>query len=164
MGFATALAIAGRMVVGWTMPLGADRRLVASICYAAQMIGSIAFLVADGTNIPLLLLGIVLFGLGFGNANSLPPLIAQVEFVPEDVIRVVALIVSIAQGAYAFAPAAFGLIREFVPNGTGANAGSAPGVFLLAALIQALAICALLAGRRPLRGAASDARKATSRL
>ena len=148
MGFATALAIAGRMVVGWAMPLGADRRLVASASYAVQMIGSIAFLVAAGTSIPLLLLGIVLFGIGFGNSTSLPPLIAQVEFVAEDVPRAVALIVAAAQGAYAFAPAAFGLIRELAPHATGAAAGAAPGLFLAAALVQALAIGAFLAGRR----------------
>jgi hypothetical protein len=38
-----------------------------------------------------------LFGIGFGNSTSLPPLIAQVEFVDEDVPRVVALIVAIAR-------------------------------------------------------------------
>ena len=35
--------------------------------------------VAAGTNIPLLLVGVILFGAGIGNATSLPPLIAQVE-------------------------------------------------------------------------------------
>jgi len=97
---------------------------------------------------PLLLLGIVLFGIGFGNSTSLPPLIAQVEFVAEDVPRAVALIVAFAQGAYAFAPAVFGLIREFAPHSTGAAAGAAPALFLAAALVQALAIGAFLAGRR----------------
>jgi len=148
MGFATALAIGGRMVAGWVMQLGADRRLVASACYASQMAGSLAFFIADGTTIPLLLVGIGLFGVALGNSNSLPPLIAQVEFAPEDVARVVALIFAIAQGTYAFAPAAFGLIREFAPHVTGAAAGSAPGIFLASALLQALAIGAFLAGRR----------------
>jgi Major Facilitator Superfamily len=148
MGLATALAIAGRSFVGWVMPLGADRRLVASASYAAQMAGSIAFLAAAGTSVPLLLLAIVLFGIGFGNATSLPPLIAQVEFVEDDVPRVVALMVAISQGAYAFAPAAFGLIRTFAPPAAGAAAGAAPTLFLAAALVQALAIVALLAGRR----------------
>jgi hypothetical protein len=148
MGLATALAIAGRSFVGWVMPLGADRRLVASASYAAQMAGSIVFLAAAGTSVPLLLLGIVLFGIGFGNATSLPPLIAQVEFVEEDVTRVVALIVAISQGAYAFAPAAFGLIRTFAPPAAGAAPGAAPTLFLAAALVQLLAITALWAGRR----------------
>ena len=47
----------------------------------------------------------LLFGAGIGNTTSLPPLIAQVEFVTEDVARVIALIVAVAQGTYAFAPA-----------------------------------------------------------
>jgi MFS family permease len=148
MGLATALAIAGRSIVGWLMPLGADRRLVASASYAAQLAGSIAFIAAAGTSVPLLMFGIVLFGIGFGNATSLPPLIAQIEFVEDDVQRAVALIVGIAQGAYAFAPAAFGLIRTFVPPAPGASAGAAPTLFIAAALVQALAIAAFLAGRR----------------
>ena len=46
-------------------------------------------------------LGVLLFGLGIGNATSLPPLIAQVEFVGDDVPRVVALTVAIGQAVYA---------------------------------------------------------------
>jgi hypothetical protein len=60
---------------------------------------------------------------------------------------VVALVVAIAQGAYAFAPAAFGLIRTFAPPADAAP-GAAPSLFLAAALVQALAIAALWAGRR----------------
>src|SRR5512139_378136 len=99
MGVATAAAILGRTLVGWLMPVGADRRLVACASYVVQIAGSIAFLVAAGTNIPLLLTGVILFGAGIGNATSLPPLIAQVEFTQQDVPRVVALIVAMAQGA-----------------------------------------------------------------
>jgi hypothetical protein len=98
--------------------------------------------------VPLVLVGVLLFGAGIGNATSLPPLIAQVEFVPEDVPRVVSLIVATAQAAYAFAPAAFGLIREFAPVAGGADAGAAPLVFAAAALGQGLAIAAFLLGRR----------------
>jgi Major Facilitator Superfamily len=148
MGLATALAIGGRTVVGLVMPRGTDRRRIACVSYAAQMAGSIMFMAAGGANVPLLLLGIVLFGIGFGNATSLPPLIAQVEFVPADVTRVVALIVAISQATYAFAPAAFGLIRAFAPHTTGASASAAPALFAAAALAQALAIGAFLAGRR----------------
>jgi MFS family permease len=144
MGAATAAAIAGRMLVGWLMPVGADRRLVACVSYVVQIAGSIAFIVAAGANVPLLLLGVILFGVGIGNATSLPPLIAQVEFTSDDVPRVVSLIVAVAQASYAFAPAAFGLIREF----TSAASAEAPSFFIVAALIQGLAICAYLAGRR----------------
>jgi hypothetical protein len=77
----------------------------------------------------------------------LPPLIAQVEFVTDDVPRVVALIVAIAQGAYAFAPVVFGLIMEISPAAD-ASSGAAPSLFIAAGLVQGLAICAFLAGRR----------------
>jgi len=86
----------------------------------------------------LLLAGVLLFGVGIGNVTSMPPLIAQVEFVKEDVPRVVALNVAIGQATYSFAPAVFGFIREFAGAGT---------VFLVAALIYAFAIGALLIGR-----------------
>jgi MFS family permease len=139
MGLVTVMAITGRTGLGWAMPLRADRRLVACASYAAQLAGSVALIVAAGTSVPLLLLGVVLFGVGFGNATSLPPLIAQVEFANDDVQRAVALALGISQGTYAFAPVLFGLLR-----------GADPGtyVFAAAALIQAAAIAAFLAGRR----------------
>ncbi|CAN5507316.1 MFS transporter [soil metagenome] len=145
-GAATAAAIAGRTLVGWLMPAGCDRRLVACTSYLVQIAGSVTFLFADGDNVALLLLGIVLFGAGIGNATSLPPLIAQTEFAADDVPRVVPLIVAIGQAAYAFAPAVFGLIRELAPGG--GAAGAAPWLFVTAAIIQALAIAAFLTGRR----------------
>jgi len=148
MAAATAAAIVGRTLVGWLMPAGADRRLVACASYVVQIAGALAFIVAGGTNIALLWVGVILFGAGIGNATSLPPLIAQVEFTAEDVPRVVALIVAIAQGTYAFAPAAFGLMRELASPETLQPAGAAPYVFAAAALVQVLAMGALLAGRR----------------
>jgi uncharacterized membrane protein len=147
MGLVTAMAIVGRSLIGWAMPSGTDRRLVACGSTAIQMMGCVAFIIADGCSVPLLLLGVVLFGAGFGNGTWLPPLIAQAEFVTGDVPRVVALIVAIAQGAYAFAPVVFGTIRELAPA-AGASAGAAPSLFIAAGLVQALAICAFLAGRR----------------
>jgi len=142
------MAIGGRTLLGWAMPLHADRRLVACVGYAAQFSGSLAFICAAGTNVPLLLLRIVLFGAGFGNATSLPPLVAQREFVEQDVPRVVALMVGLAQGAYAFAPAVFGLVRQFGAPAVDASGGAAaPAVFVAAALAQSLAICAFLVGR-----------------
>jgi MFS family permease len=145
----TAMAIAGRLLVGWAMPLSADRRLLAAVGYMAQLAGSLVLICAAGTSVPLLLLGVVLFGVGFGNATSLPPLVAQSEFAERDMQRVVALIVGISQGAYAFAPALFGLVREFAPPATEiAVAGAAPWVFAMAALIQGLAVAAFLLGRK----------------
>jgi hypothetical protein len=145
---ATIAAIVGRTLVGWLMPVGSDRRLVACGSFAVQIAGSIAFLMAGGANIPLLVVGIVLFGLGIGNATSLPPLIAQAEFAKQDVGRVVALNVAISQGAYAFAPAAFGLIREFAPQAGMMAGAAAPYLFVAAALFQMAAVAALLGGRR----------------
>jgi len=146
-GDATAAAIVGRTLVGWLMPIGADRRLIACGNYVVQILGSLVFLFAAGDNVPLLLLGVVLFGAGIGNATSLPPLIAQIEFVKEDVARVVPFIVAISQATYAFAPAAFGLIRDFAPRWGWTSAGTAPWLFIAAMLIQTLAVTALLAGR-----------------
>jgi len=143
MGLATACAIGGRTLVGWLMPPGADRRLLACASYAVQIAGSLVLLLSGGSNAPLLILGVVLFGAGIGNATSLPPLIAQAEFAKEDVQRAVALIVAIGQGSYAFAPVIFGLIRDHEAAG-----GGAPLFFVVAAAIQGLAILSFLIGRR----------------
>ena len=48
MGLATAMAIAGRSLVGWLMPAGADRRLVAAASYGVQIVGSLLFILAAG--------------------------------------------------------------------------------------------------------------------
>ena len=143
MGGATLAAILGRSLVGWVMPVSADRRVVASLSYAVQVGGSLLFLLAAGEGGMWLALGIALFGLGIGNATSLPPQIAQQEFTPPEAARVVPLIVAIGQAGYAFAPAAFGLLR-IGPLG-GAEAGAA--LFACAAAIQLAAIACFLAGR-----------------
>ena len=148
MALVTAMAIAGRTLIGRLMPIGVDRRLVACGGYAAQLAGSITLAAAAGTSVPLLMLGVVLFGVGFGNATSLPPLIAQVEFVIEDVQRVVSLMVGIAQGAFAFAPAVFGLVRGLTSAALETSPGAAPYLFAVAGLVQACAIAAFLTGRR----------------
>jgi len=145
---ATASAIVGRTLFGWLMPIGADRRLFASASYVVQIVGSLAFLFAARQNMPLLLLGVVLFGFGIGNGTYLPPLIAQAEFVKEDVACVVPMIVAVSQGVYAFAPAVFGLIREFAPQAGAATPAAAPYLFLTAAAIQVASIGCFLLGRR----------------
>jgi MFS family permease len=147
MGLVTVMAIVGRSLIGWAMPADGDRRLMASASYAVQIAGCMAFVAAAGTSVPLLLVGVVLFGIGFGNGTWLPPLIAQVEFIADDVPRVVALIVAISQATYAFAPVVFGMIREFAAPA----AGAAPTLFIVAGIVQGLAICAFLAGRRTQR-------------
>ena len=138
-GMGTAAAIAGRTLVGWWMPAGADRRVVAALNYGVQMLGCLALLLAGGTEVALLLLGVLLIGLGIGNATSMPPLIAQVEFSKAEVGRVVALVTATAQASYAFAPAGFGLVREW--------GGEAGAFFVVAAGIQAVAALCYLRGR-----------------
>jgi hypothetical protein len=59
--------------------------------------------------------------------------------------RVVALIVAVSQAGYAFAPAAFGLIREFAATSASTEG---PALFIVAAVIQGLAIVAYMIGRR----------------
>lgn len=142
MGLATASAIAGRSLVGWLMPPGADRRKIACAAYAVQIAGSLVLMLA-ADHAWALWTGVVLFGSGIGNATSLPPLIAQTEFSREQAARVVPLIVALSQGAYAFAPAAFGALRTWLqPSGV-----TLPGFLAAAALLQAAAIACFAAGR-----------------
>jgi hypothetical protein len=137
-GLATASAILGRTMFGWMMPAGADRRIWASASYAVQAAGVVA-LIASGLDGPAaIVVGVLLFGFGIGNATSLPPLIAQAEFRPADAARVVPLIVATAQATYAFAPAAFGLVRE---------AGGATPLLVLTLVVQAMAVAAFMLGR-----------------
>jgi hypothetical protein len=143
-GLATASAIVGRTTFGWWMPIGADRRSWATMSYTIQIIG-IGTLILSGFQYPVMILaGVLLFGFGIGNATSFPPLIAQVEFTKKDATRVVPLIVAMAQATYAFAPAAFGLIREAWPTVIWP-------ILIAAALIKALAITAFLSGRRKVK-------------
>ena len=148
MGLATASAIAGRTLVGWLMPAGSDRRLIACASLLVQIAGSVILMLAAGSEVGLLVAGVLLFGAGIGNTTSLPPLIAQVEFTRADVQRVVPLIVAVGQGTYAFAPAAFGALRTLSPT-------QATAVFAAAAIVQALAIAAFLMGRRRIAPARS---------
>ncbi|HSU06649.1 MAG TPA: MFS transporter [Acetobacteraceae bacterium] len=151
MGLTTACAIGGRTVLGMIMRPNADRRVVAALNVTLQACGSVALILAAGHSVPLLLLGCLLFGLGLGNVTSLPPLIAQAEFAPADVQRVVALVTAFSQASYAFAPVAFGALRDLGQTaGMPTHAGSAPLLFGAAALIQFAAASATMLGRSPL--------------
>jgi MFS family permease len=148
MGFATAFAIGGRLIVASILPSGANRRNGAALAYGVQLMGSMLLLLVNEQQTLLILLSVALFGSGIGNATSLPPLIAQAEFAKEDVPRVVALIVALGQATYAFAPATFGLVLS-ASAVAGARIGSGTPVFFLAvAVVQGIAILCFLAGRR----------------
>jgi hypothetical protein len=143
-GLATLAAILGRTAMGWFLPAGADRRVAAALSYGVQMLGGVVLILSGGHAAPLIVAGAVLFGAGIGNATSLPPLIAQVEFASADALRAVALIVAISQAGYAFAPAAFGLVRDLChPAFTEMAAVAA-----VATGVQALAMGAFLLGGR----------------
>lgn len=149
MGLATACAIGGRTVLGMAIGLKTDRRVTAAANVLLQACGSVVLIVAAGHSVPLLLLGCLLFGLGLGNVSSLPPLIAQAEFAPADVPRVVALVTAASQASFAFGPAAFGALRDLGHSmGLSSYEGSAPLLFGAAALIQILAAGAAMSGRR----------------
>lgn len=147
MACATLAAVTGRTLLAAVMPADADRRLIAAASYAVQVVGCGALMLSHGNDPGLIWTGVALFGLGIGNVVYLPPLIAQSEFAPSDVPRVVALTVALGQGLYAFAPVAFGLLREAIPSAAGA--GDAPLVHALAAAVFSAAIVTLLVGRRP---------------
>jgi len=83
------------------------------------------------------------------------------EFAEEDTPRAVSLIVASAQAAYAFAPATFGVIRDFAPA-LGLTSNGGVGVFIGAAAFQALAIAAFSAGRGERRTVAAAATHAIS--
>ncbi|KPW26643.1 Major facilitator superfamily protein 42, partial [Pseudomonas cannabina pv. alisalensis] len=141
-GIATVSAIAGRSLAARLIPRSAHRRHVACLSYGCQLLGCLTLLLIS-VNPAWLWAGMILFGLGIGNATSLPPLIAQVEFPPQQVARVVTLIVAIAQACYACAPAFFGGVRALSDG-----PHSELLTLTLAAGIQGLAILALIRGAR----------------
>ena len=136
-GLATACAIVGRTALGRVLPAGAGRRTVGAANLILQAVGSVV-LMSDGS-LTFVLAGCVLFGLGLGNVTSLPPLIAQAEFRRADVPRVVALVTSISQAGYAFAPTAFALI---------VTAAGSSVLFAAAATVQIAAAAILLSGQK----------------
>ena len=149
MGGATACAILGRTVGARRVAHLGERRAVAAAGYAVQALGSLLLLLAEPGQTGLILLGVGLFGSGIGNATSLPPLIAQTDFAPADVPRVVALIVAMAQATYAFAPALFAAVLAASGAGGMSGIGARSTVFFAAAAcFQLAAAGSLLAGRR----------------
>jgi len=138
LSLATACAVAGRTAVGALMPAGMDRRLIGVLNFAVQIAGSIALALAAGRDPLLLIGGVVLFGLGIGQLLSLPPLIAQQEWPPEQVGRVVAMVTAVNQAFYAFGPALMGAALD-------AWGPAAPPLIALA--LQGVA-AGVLAGRR----------------
>ena len=156
-GLATACAIAGRTAMGWLLPAGADRRRALAINYGLQLCGSLVLLAACGTSVKLMLLGVMLFGLGLGNATSLPPLITQQDFSPNDTARAVAWVTACSQACYAFAPAIFGVLRDLSATTSALQGNGAPLLFATAALVQLAAAGTILLFRLPVLPVAAQA-------
>ncbi|MBH1965273.1 MAG: MFS transporter [Comamonadaceae bacterium] len=147
MALATGCAMGGRFIMARWLGGGTDRRRAAAASYAVQALGTVLLWVAGPEHLAFFILGIVLFGLGIGNATSVPPVIAQAEFAPTDVARVVARIVALSQALYAFAPATLaGLI--VVGSGDGVLLDSGTGrYFAVIFALQTVAAASMLSGR-----------------
>jgi cyanate permease len=136
LSLATLCAVIGRTITGrWIAEH--DRRFAATLNFAVQIGGVLLLIVSSGW--VGLMLGCILFGLGIGNLTSLPPLIVQEEFDRADVVTVVALIIAINQGVFAFAPAMIGALRDATAD------YQLP--FALIAVTQLLAAAIVLLGR-----------------
>jgi MFS family permease len=134
-GASGVAAVAGRLIAGFRKSSESNWRGVASISLLAQALGCVVLILANGHSPALMVLGVVIFGFGVGNAISVPPVIANTEFSNLEAPQAVALIVAISQGAYAIAPLIFGLLREIFSD---------QSIFFVALIIELLAIIAYL--------------------
>ena len=141
LGLATASAMGGRYVAARLMIQGMNRRQLACLGYAIQVLGTLMLLGLD-LHPTVAWIAVVLIGSGIGNATSLPPLIAQAEFRREQTARVIALMVAISQATYAFAPAFFGLLRSAFTDSNHAIGAVVTG----AVVVQVLAILSFYRG------------------
>jgi MFS family permease len=137
MSLTTICAVVGRLLLGMVIDR-ADRRVAAAANFAMQAAGFALLLL--GASATSMLLGCVLFGLGLGNLISLPPLIAQREFAPVDLGRVVALAIAVNQAFFAVAPGVFGALHDL--------AGSYAAPLILAITLHLTAAALVLMGRR----------------
>lgn len=147
MALATGCGMGGRLLMARLLGARTDRRRAAAGSYAVQAIGTLLMWIAGPQHLVFFLLGIVLFGLGIGNATSLPPLIAQAEFAPADVPRVVARSVALSQALYAFAPA---VLAGLIAGGSGVapSWGADTGIyFLVIFALQVVAAGCIWRGR-----------------
>lgn len=148
MALATGCGMGGRLIMARLLVKRTDRRCAAAASYALQALGTLLLWIAGPEHLALFMLGVVLFGLGIGNATSLPPLIAQAEFAPADVPRVVARSVALSQALYAFAPAA---LAGLMVGGSGAarSWGADTGAYFAVIIALQLAAAACIwTGRR----------------
>jgi hypothetical protein len=146
MAVATGCGMGGRLVMARVVDGPANRRLALACSYGVQAVGTALMLLAGPNHAGILVLGIILFGLGIGNATSMPPLIAQSEFAPPVVPRVVARCVAMAQALYAFAPMVFAAVLSHGAAGAPLLGISTGPFFATVLLLQVLAAACVLAG------------------
>ncbi len=144
---ATASAIAGRTIAVWLMPRGDNRRGIACASYAVQIAGSVGVPARwRRTTFRSCCLASFCLARALAMQTLCRRSLRNRNLPKRTLSRVVPLIIAISQATYAFAPAAFGLIREFAPHTGAESAGAAPAVFVAAAVLQGLAIVSLLIG------------------
>lgn len=151
MALATGCGMVGRLLMARLLGRYPQRRRAAAASYALQAAGTLLLLFAGADAYALVLLGIVLFGLGIGNATSLPPLIAQADFAPADVARVVARSVALSQALYAFAPAVLASLLLGAAHTTPLLGVTTHAYFCAIFLLQVLAAVCVLGGSRARR-------------
>lgn len=100
-GLTTFAAVLGRIATGFVVDRF-DRRVVASLNFVVQALGM--GLLAASAEPSRLYLGCVLFGIGLGNATSLPGLIVQQEFPERHFARIISIVVAINQFTFALGP------------------------------------------------------------
>jgi MFS family permease len=106
----TFAAVVGRIATGFVVAR-LDRRVVACVNFAVQAL-AMGILTTSTTAPAMLYLGCGLFGLGVGNATSLPGLIVQREFPKHYFSRIVSVVVAINQFSFAFGPSLLGQLQH----------------------------------------------------
>ena len=100
-GLTTFAAVVGRVATGFVVDRF-DRRVVTSLNFGVQAFGM--GLLAASTDRSMLYVGCVIFGIGVGNATTLPGLIVQQEFPKQHFARLISIVVAINQFTFAFGP------------------------------------------------------------
>jgi predicted MFS family arabinose efflux permease len=137
----TALAaILGRFLLGGFVDR-IDARAAAFANFIPQVIGLTVLVWLQSE--PALYAGSVLFGLGVGNMVSLPGLLVQREFRPEQFAGVVSLVTATNQVAFAFAPTVMAMLRDATGTYT-----TALGVCVALDVLGAIVVLAPRARRR----------------
>jgi predicted MFS family arabinose efflux permease len=132
-------AVLGRLALGLVIDR-LDQRRVSAATFASQAAALLLMMALPDVS-GILYLGSIAFGLSVGNVITLPALIVQREFSAAAFGMVIGLSTAVGQFAYAFAPAALGIIHDVV-------GGYGPALGLCAAL-DGLAALIVLRGRRP---------------